>query len=128
MASLVWPATAEPVAAPVWAYQEISEEEYDAAMKAMPHAWKAGEQTVLLRKQLEAMPDGGVVAIAAPPADAAEETRYSELMADSCLIEVTPQKEFITYGIGVSLLEMRDPAQARGRAPVGVEPQLVSEN
>ncbi len=39
----------------------------DAAMKAMPHAWKAGEQTVLLRKQLEAMPDGGVVAIAAPP-------------------------------------------------------------
>jgi sulfide dehydrogenase [flavocytochrome c] flavoprotein subunit len=39
----------------------------DAAMEAMPHAWKAGEQTVLLRKQLEAMPDGGVVAIAAPP-------------------------------------------------------------
>lgn len=39
----------------------------DAAMKAMPHAWKAGEQTVILRKQLEAMPDGGVVAIAAPP-------------------------------------------------------------
>jgi sulfide dehydrogenase [flavocytochrome c] flavoprotein subunit len=39
----------------------------DAAMQAMPHAWKAGEQTVLLRKQLEAMPDGGVVAIAAPP-------------------------------------------------------------
>ena len=37
------------------------------AMKAMPHAWKAGEQTVILRKQLEAMPDGGVVAIAAPP-------------------------------------------------------------
>ncbi|MDJ0739427.1 MAG: FCSD flavin-binding domain-containing protein [Gammaproteobacteria bacterium] len=43
-------------------------EGYDAAaMEAMPHAWKAGNQTVLLRKQLEAMPDGGVVAIAAPP-------------------------------------------------------------
>lgn len=43
-------------------------EGYDAAaMKSMPHAWKAGEQTVLLRKQLEAMPDGGVVAIAPPP-------------------------------------------------------------
>ncbi|MGB5567721.1 MAG: FCSD flavin-binding domain-containing protein [Sedimenticolaceae bacterium] len=43
-------------------------EGYDAAaMEKMPHAWKAGEQTVLLRKQLEAMPDGGVVAIAAPP-------------------------------------------------------------
>ena len=39
----------------------------DAAMEAMPHAWKAGNQTVLLRKQLEAMPDGGVVAIASPP-------------------------------------------------------------
>lgn len=39
----------------------------DAAMEKMPHAWKAGEQTVLLRKQLEAMPDGGVVAIVAPP-------------------------------------------------------------
>jgi sulfide dehydrogenase [flavocytochrome c] flavoprotein subunit len=43
-------------------------EGYDgAAQDAMPHAWKAGRQTVLLRKQLEAMPNGGVVAIAAPP-------------------------------------------------------------
>ena len=25
----------------------------------MPHAWKAGEQTLLLRKQIEAMDDGG---------------------------------------------------------------------
>ena len=42
-------------------------EGYDeAASKIMPHAWKAGEQTVLLRKQLEAMPDGGVVIIAPP--------------------------------------------------------------
>jgi NADH dehydrogenase FAD-containing subunit len=30
------------------------------------HAWKAGAQTVALRKQLEAMPDGGVYAIAIP--------------------------------------------------------------
>ena len=43
-------------------------EGYDeAASKTMPHAWKAGEQTKILRKQLEAMPDGGVVIIAAPP-------------------------------------------------------------
>jgi sulfide dehydrogenase [flavocytochrome c] flavoprotein chain len=42
-------------------------EGYDEAASArMPHAWKAGEQTMLLRKQLEAMDDGGVVAIAAP--------------------------------------------------------------
>ena len=32
----------------------------------MPHAWKAGEQTVLLRRQLEAMEDGGVVVMAVP--------------------------------------------------------------
>jgi sulfide dehydrogenase [flavocytochrome c] flavoprotein subunit len=42
-------------------------EGYDEAASAtMPHAWKAGEQTVILRRQLEAMPDGGVVIIAAP--------------------------------------------------------------
>jgi sulfide dehydrogenase [flavocytochrome c] flavoprotein subunit len=32
----------------------------------MPHAWKAGPQTVLLRRQLEAMPDGGLVIIVVP--------------------------------------------------------------
>jgi sulfide dehydrogenase [flavocytochrome c] flavoprotein chain len=41
---------------------------YDEAASArMPHAWKAGEQTLLLRRQLEAMDDGGLVAISAPP-------------------------------------------------------------
>ena len=30
------------------------------------HAWKAGAQTVALRKQLEAMPDGGVYALSIP--------------------------------------------------------------
>jgi NADPH-dependent 2,4-dienoyl-CoA reductase/sulfur reductase-like enzyme len=32
----------------------------------MPHAWKAGEQTLLLRRQLEAMEDGGTVVMSAP--------------------------------------------------------------
>jgi NADPH-dependent 2,4-dienoyl-CoA reductase/sulfur reductase-like enzyme len=32
------------------------------------HAWKAGAQTVALRAQLEAMPDGGVFAMTIPPA------------------------------------------------------------
>ncbi len=42
-------------------------EGYDeAAAEVMPHAWKAGPQTVLLRKQLEAMKDGGVVVITVP--------------------------------------------------------------
>jgi NADPH-dependent 2,4-dienoyl-CoA reductase/sulfur reductase-like enzyme len=40
---------------------------YDEAASArMPHAWKAGEQTLLLRRQLEAMEDGGLVVISAP--------------------------------------------------------------
>jgi NADPH-dependent 2,4-dienoyl-CoA reductase/sulfur reductase-like enzyme len=36
------------------------------AQAAVLHAWKAGPQTVALRRQLEAMPDGGVFAIAIP--------------------------------------------------------------
>jgi sulfide dehydrogenase [flavocytochrome c] flavoprotein subunit len=40
---------------------------YDEAASAkMPHAWKAGEQTTLLRRQLEAMDDGGTVVLAVP--------------------------------------------------------------
>ena len=40
----------------------------EAAAARMPHAWKAGEQTLLLRKQHEAMDDGGLVALAVPAA------------------------------------------------------------
>ena len=40
---------------------------YDAAaMEKMPHAWKAGPQTVLLRKQLVEMKDGGTVVMTVP--------------------------------------------------------------
>jgi sulfide dehydrogenase [flavocytochrome c] flavoprotein chain len=40
---------------------------YDEPAAAhMPHAWRAGEQTLLLRRQLEAMNDGGLVVISAP--------------------------------------------------------------
>ena len=38
------------------------------AQEKIPHAWKAGWQTVNLRKQLEAMPDGGVFAMNVPKA------------------------------------------------------------
>lgn len=38
----------------------------EAAAEIMPHAWQAGAQTILLRKQIEAMPNGGVVIIAVP--------------------------------------------------------------
>lgn len=39
-----------------------------AAQEAILHAWKAGPQTVALRRQLEAMPDGGVFAMTIPKA------------------------------------------------------------
>ena len=42
--------------------QGMSEE----ATSRIPHAWKAGAQTVLLRRQLEAMADGGVVVMSVP--------------------------------------------------------------
>ena len=39
----------------------------EGGVEAMPHAWKAGEQTQLLRRQLESMEDGGTVVMSAPP-------------------------------------------------------------
>ena len=38
----------------------------EAAAEKMPHAWTGGAQVALLRRQLEAMADGGLVVIAAP--------------------------------------------------------------
>lgn len=40
-------------------------------------------------------------------------------IAENCIIEIRPTGHFATYGVGVSLLDMRDPQKARGRAPVG---------
>jgi hypothetical protein len=37
---------------------------------------------------------------------------------DNVVIEVTPEGDFVTYGVDVSLLTMRRPDDARGRAPV----------
>jgi sulfide dehydrogenase [flavocytochrome c] flavoprotein subunit len=38
----------------------------EQAAEIMPHAWKAGPQTSLLRRQLESMRDGGLVVISVP--------------------------------------------------------------
>ncbi len=38
----------------------------DKVAESMPHAWKAGPQTMMLRKQIESMKDGGVVLIVPP--------------------------------------------------------------
>jgi sulfide dehydrogenase [flavocytochrome c] flavoprotein chain len=47
-------------------YSSIMGYSADAAA-IMPHAWKAGGQTKLLKSLLEAMPDGGLFVIAVPP-------------------------------------------------------------
>ena len=49
-------------------FEEVPGMQDTAATEKVPHAWKAGPQTVNLRKQLEAMPDGGVFAMSIPAA------------------------------------------------------------
>ena len=43
---------------------------------------------------------------------------HSGLKAQTSIIEVEPAGHFLTYGVGVSLLAMRDPETARARVPV----------
>ena len=49
-------------------YDKLPSLESAEAQQQVPHAWKAGWQTVNLRKQLEAMPDGGVFVMNVPKA------------------------------------------------------------
>jgi NADPH-dependent 2,4-dienoyl-CoA reductase/sulfur reductase-like enzyme len=49
-------------------YEQLKALESPDAQARVLHSWKAGPQTVALRRQLEAMPDGGVYAISVPVA------------------------------------------------------------
>lgn len=42
----------------------------------------------------------------------------TETLATMCVIEVQPVGDFITYGVGIPMMTMRQPEKARGRAPV----------
>lgn len=44
----------------------------------------------------------------------------AERQASACIIEITPEGAFVTYGVGVPLLRMRTPAAARARVPVAL--------
>lgn len=44
--------------------------------------------------------------------------RHEEGRDDWCAIEVSAEKDFITYGVGISTLQMRYPEKSRARAPV----------
>jgi len=39
----------------------------ESVSERLPHAWKPGPQTELLKRQLDAVPDGGVIVMIAPP-------------------------------------------------------------
>lgn len=47
-------------------FEEIKGYDPNTTPNQIPHAWKAGEQTMLLRKQLEAMKDGGTALMTIP--------------------------------------------------------------
>jgi NADPH-dependent 2,4-dienoyl-CoA reductase/sulfur reductase-like enzyme len=49
-------------------FERIEGLQSEAARERFPHAWKAGAQTLDLRRRIEAMPDGGVFAISIPRA------------------------------------------------------------
>jgi NADPH-dependent 2,4-dienoyl-CoA reductase/sulfur reductase-like enzyme len=49
-------------------YEDIPGLASEEAQRVFPHAWKAGAQTVALRKQLEALPDGGTFILSIPKA------------------------------------------------------------
>ena len=42
----------------------------------------------------------------------------SDVVKGMAIMEIEPVGEFVTYGIGVPLMTMRHPEEARGRAPV----------
>ena len=68
-----------------------------------------------------------IVHPAGPVASGAVPARLTSLLPaerrdKSCVIEIVPEGWFVTYGIGVSLLKMRDTSAARARLPVITSP------
>jgi len=45
----------------------------------------------------------------------------TEMLATMCVIIVEPVGDFITYGVGIPMMNMRHPEKARGRAPTALE-------
>jgi hypothetical protein len=43
----------------------------------------------------------------------------AERQALSCILEILAEDQFLTCGLGVSLMQMRSPSAARARVPVG---------
>ena len=47
------------------------------------------------------------------------------VLADTAVIRIIPRGEFVTYGIGMSILQMRKHEAAHGRAPCGTEQEAL---
>jgi hypothetical protein len=45
----------------------------------------------------------------------------AERRSSACIVEIIPEGTFVTYGLGVSLLKLRDTVAARARVPVSHE-------
>ncbi|MBO1926995.1 FAD-dependent oxidoreductase [Thiomicrorhabdus sp. 6S2-11] len=82
----------------------------EVAATTIPHAWKAGPQTKLLRKQLEEMKDGGTVVVVAPPnpfrCPPGPYERVSQIAAylkenkpKSKIVVLDPKKKFSKFGL-----------------------------
>ena len=62
-------------------------------------------------------PAGPVAASGAP--DELASLLPAARRASCSVLEIIPEGQFLTYGLGVSLTQMRSPAAARARVPVG---------
>ena len=81
-----------------------------STVEQIPHAWQAGAQTMLLRRQLEAMPDGGVFVISPPvnpfrcPPGPGERISlvanyFKKAKPKSKIIALDPKKKFSKQGL-----------------------------
>lgn len=55
---------------------------------------------------------------AGPVADQLRPLLPPQRLASCCLIEIVPRGDFVTYGVGLPLMQMRIPDLARARVPV----------
>jgi Pyridoxamine 5'-phosphate oxidase len=121
-------------------YQTLDRRMYVAVA---PDSWKAKHVAAHGRVAVTVtVPRGGLLSLLfpIPPATVSFHATATVLPADSpggraileklrrllpeerrrtaSIIEIVPEGEFLTYGIGVPLMKMRDPAAARDRVPV----------
>jgi hypothetical protein len=51
--------------------------------------------------------------------------RDPEVLAETAIIRVIPRGEFVTFGVAMSITQMRKHEKAQGRAPCGTEQEVL---